>query len=168
MNLDRLYILKELEESDLLDNFSCKDDEIDFFFKNLALTNQKVKISKIHVLSDKINHKTIAFISLSASQLNTGDARFFGIDKIPVILLGRLGVDSNYQGKDLGGFLIKIALEKAFEASTIVACRLLLVETSKDMKDYYLKKVNMGFEWFRDKKQFSTLYIDLLKYEKYR
>jgi len=161
-------ILKDLDESDVLDDFSCKDEEIDFFLKNLALTNQKAKFSKTYVLSDKINHKTIAFLSLSASQLNTGDARIFGIDKIPVILLGRLGVDSNYQGKELGGFLIKIALEKAFEASIIVACRLLLVETSKDTKDYYLKKGNMGFEWFRDKKQFSTLYIDLLKYENNR
>ncbi len=162
------FVLKELDESDVLDNFSCKDEDIDFFLKNLALANQKAKFSKTYVLSDKINHKAIAFISLSASQLNTGDARLFGLDKIPGILLGRLGVDSNYQGKELGSFLIKMALEKALEASTIVACRLLLVETSKDMKNYYLEKVSMGFEWFRDKKQFSTLYIDLLKHENNR
>ena len=155
------FILKELDESDILEDFSCKDEDIDFFLKNLALSNQKAKFSKNYVLSDKINHKTVAFISLSASQLNTGDARIFGMDKIPVILLGRLGVDTNYQRKKLGSFLIKVALEKALEAGTIIACRLLLVEISKDMKNYYLKKVSMGFEWFKDKTQFSTLYIDL-------
>ncbi|MHA1492132.1 MAG: hypothetical protein ACTSRI_21090 [Promethearchaeota archaeon] len=90
------------------------------------------------------------------------------MDKIPVILLGRFGFDTNYQGKGLGSFLIKITLEKALEASAIIACRLLLVETSKDMKNYYLEKVSMGFEWFKDKKKFSTLYIDLLKHENNR
>lgn len=158
-------ILKELDESDFLEDFSCRDDDIDFFLKNLAVSNQKAKFSKNYILFNKINRKTIAFISLSAAQLNTGDARIFGMDKIPVILLGRLGVDTNYQGKKLGRFLIKIALEKALEASAIIACRLLLVETSKDMKNYYLEKVSMGFEWFKDKNQFSTLYIDLLKHE---
>jgi len=158
-------ILKELDESDFLEDFSCRDDDIDFFLKNLAVSNQKAKFSKNYILFNKINRKTIAFISLSAAQLNTGDARIFGMDKIPVILLGRLGVDTNYQGKELGSFLIKVALEKALEASAIIACRLLLVETSKDMKNYYLEKVSMGFEWFKDKNQFSTLYIDLLKHE---
>ena len=44
--------------------------------------------------------------------------------------------------------------------------RLLLVETSQDMKSYYLQKLNLGFEWFKDRKAFSILVIDLLKYEK--
>jgi len=162
------FILKDLDESDFLEDFSSGDNDINSFLKNLALSNQKAKLSKTYVLSDKINHKAVAFISLSASQLNTGDAKIFGMDKIPVILLGRLGVDTNYQGKELGSFLIKVALEKALEASAIIACRLLLVETSKDMKNYYLEKVSMGFEWFKDKKQFSTLYIDLLKHEENR
>ena len=32
-------------------------------------------------------------------------------------------------------------------------------------ESYYLEKVNMGFEWFRDRKNSSILFIDLKKYE---
>jgi len=111
------------------------------------------------------SNEVVAFFTLSASQLNTGDARIFGIDKVPIVLLGRLGVDNNYKGKNLGFALIKIALDKSLEASKIIACRLLLVETTLDMKSYYLEKVNMGFKWFRDRKNTSILFIDLKRYE---
>ena len=47
----------------------------------------------------------------------------------------------------------------------IIACHLLLVETNLDTKSYYLEEVNMGFEWFRDRKKSSILFIDLKKYE---
>jgi hypothetical protein len=36
----------------------------------------------------KNSNKIIAFLTLSASQLNTGDARIFGINKVPIVLLG--------------------------------------------------------------------------------
>lgn len=62
--------------------------------------------------------------------------------------------------------LINVAIKKALEASHLIACRLLLVETSQDMKSYYLEKLNQGFEWVKDRKTFSILVIDLLKYEK--
>jgi len=77
-----------------------------------------------------------------------------------------MGVDKNYRGNNIGRMLINIAVKKALEASYLIACRLLLVETSQDMKSYYLQKLNLGFEWFKDRKAFSILVIDLLKYEK--
>ncbi len=113
----------------------------------------------------KDTNEIIAFFTLSASQLNTGDARIFGMDKVPIVLLGRLGVDNDYKGKKLGTSLIRIALEKSVEASKIIACRLLLVETTIDLKSYYLEKIKSGFEWFRDRKTTSILFIDLKKYQ---
>jgi len=77
-----------------------------------------------------------------------------------------MGVDKNYRGNNIGRMLINIAVKKALEASYLIACRLLLVETSQDTKSYYLQKLNLGFEWFKDRKAFSILVIDLLKYEK--
>ena len=158
-------IFKELDRDVIIETFNCGDQAINNFLNNLALLNQEQKLSKTYTFCLKNSNTIIAFLTLSASQLNTGDARIFGIDKVPIVLLGRLGVDNNYKNKKLGVALINIALEKSLEASKIIACRLLLVETTLDMKSYYLEKVNMGFEWFRDRKNTSILFIDLKKYE---
>jgi hypothetical protein len=158
-------IFKELDRDVVIEPFDCGDQTINSFLNNLALLNQERKLSKTYTFCLKDSNKVIAFLTLSASQLNTGDARIFGIDKVPVVLLGRLGVDKNYKNKNLGIALINIAIEKSIEASKIIACRLLMVETALDMKSYYLKKVNMGFKWFRDRKNSSILFIDLKTYE---
>jgi len=158
-------IFKELDRDVIIKTFDCGDQSINYFLKNLDLLNQERKFSKTYTFCLKDSNKIIAFLTLSASQLNTGDTRIFGIDKVPIVLLGRLGVDNNYKNKKLGIALINIALEKSLGASKIIACRLLLVETTLDNKSYYLDKVNMGFEWFRDRKNSSILFIDLKKYE---
>lgn len=155
-------VLEVIDESHILEDFNCGDEDINYFLKKLALPNQNNKLSNTYVLS---NEKVIAYFSLLASQLNTGDARIYGIDKIPIALLGRMGVDKKFKGNNIGRLLINLALEKALEASQLIACRLLLVETSLEMKSYYLEKLNIGFEWFRDRKKFSQLLIDLLKYD---
>lgn len=158
-------IFKELDREVIIEPFDCGDQVINNFLNNLAFLNQERKLSKTYTFCLKDSNNVIAFLTLSASQLNTGDARIFGIDKVPIVLLGRLGVDNNYKHKRLGIALIKIALEKSLEASKIIACRLLLVETTLEIKAYYLEKVNMGFDWFRDRKNSSILFIDLKKYE---
>ena len=160
-----LFSLKLIDQTINIDEFDCGNEDINYFLKHLALSNQNKKLSNTYILLIEDTNKAGAFFSLSASQLNTGDARVFGIDKIPIVLLGRLGVDKDLKGKNLGKSLIRVALKKALEASEIIACRLLLVETSIEMKSYYLEKLDLGFEWYRDKKNFSILLIDLLKYE---
>ena len=156
---------KEIDKTAKIERFDCENEEINYFLKELALLNQERKLSNIYTFTLKQSNEIIAYFTLSASQLNTGDARIFRIDKVPIILLGRLGVDKNYKGKNLGKAMIELALDKCLEASKIIACRLLLVETSLEMKSYYLEKVNMGFEWFRDRKSTSLIFIDLKKYE---
>ena len=158
-------LFKEITKEMRSDHFNCGDDDINYFLKNLAMYNQERKLSKTYAFYLKESKEIIAFFTLSASHLNTGDARIFGMDKVPIVLLGRLGVNNNHKGKNLGTTMIRIALEKSVEASKIIACRLLLVETTIDMKSYYLEKVKSGFEWFRDRKNSSILFIDLKKYQ---
>jgi len=158
-------LLKLIDESDNTDDFNCGDDDINYFLKNLAIPNQYRKLSNTYIFYNEEDKRIVAYFSILASQLNTGDARIYGIDKIPIVLLGRMGVDKNFRGNNIGLTMLKIALKKALEASKLIACRLLLIETSLDMKSYYLEKINLGFEWFKDRKTFSILVLDLLKYE---
>ncbi len=158
-------LLKLIDTSDKIDKFNCGNDDINYFLKNLAIPNQYRKLSNTYIFYNEEDKRVVAYFSILASQLNTGDARIYGIDKIPIVILGRMGVDNNFKGNNLGKIMITIAIKKALEASKLIACRLLLVETSIDMKTYYLEKINLGFEWFKDRKTFSILVLDLLKYE---
>lgn len=158
-------LFKIIDKSFKIDDFNCGDDDINYFLKNLAIPNQFRKLSNTYIFYIKENKRVVAYFSILASQLNTGDARIYGIDKIPIVLLGRMGVDKNFRGNNIGRTMINIAVRKALEASKLIACRLLLIETSLDMKSYYLEKINLGFEWFKDRKTFSILVLDLLKYE---
>ena len=158
-------LLKLNDTSDKIDKFNCGNDDINYFLKNLAIPNQYRKLSNTYIFYNEEDKRVVAYFSILASQLNTGDARIYGIDKIPIVILGRMGVDNNFRGNNLGRIMINIAIKKALEASKLIACRLLLVETSIDMKTYYLEKINLGFEWFKDRKTFSILVLDLLKYE---
>ena len=158
-------LLKVIDESDKIDNFNCGDDDINYFLKNLAIPNQYRKLSNTYLFYNEEDKRVVAYFSILASQLNTGDARIYGIDKIPIALLGRMGVDKNFRGINIGRTMITIAIKKALEASKLIACQFLLIETSLDKKSYYLEKINLGFEWFKDRKAFSILVLDLLKYE---
>ena len=89
-------IFKEIDSEINIENFDCGDEDINFFLANLALINQRRKLSRTYTFCLKESDEIIAFLTLSASQLNTGDARIFGIDKVPIVLLGRLGVDNAY------------------------------------------------------------------------
>ena len=158
-------LFKIIDKSSKIDDFDCGDDDINYFLKNLAIPNQYRKLSNTYIFCIEEDERVVAYLSILASQLNTGDARIYGIDKIPIVLLGRMGVDKNFRSNNIGRAMINIAVKKALEASKLIACRLLLIETSLNMKSYYLEKINLGFEWFKDRKTFSILVLDLLKYE---
>ncbi len=158
-------LLKVIDESDKIDDFNCGDEDIDYFLKKLAIPNQYRKLSNTFVFLNQEDKRVVAYFSLLASQLNTGDARIYGIDKVPIVLLGRISVDKNFQGENIGRLMITIAIKKALKTGNFIACRLLLIETSIEMKDYYLEKIKLGFEWFKDRKNYSILVLDLLKYE---
>ena len=105
-------IFKEIDENIIIDKFDCGNEDINYFLKNLALNNQERKLSRAYAFVLKDSKEIIAFFTLSASQLNTGDARIFGLDKLPIVLLGRLGVDINYKGKNFGHCYDKNRLRK--------------------------------------------------------
>jgi hypothetical protein len=160
----------EFDNTTDFEEFTCGTDEIDDFLKKKAKINSEFKFSKIYTFTTLEENKVIAYFTLSASQLNIGDARIFGKNNLPATLLGQLGVDNSYKGRNLGKIMIRLALEKAYQASKIVASRLLLIETPSINREYYLNKINVGFELlkFDKKRNLDLIYIDLLKYEKNR
>lgn len=61
-------------------------------------------------------------------------------DPIPIMLLGRLAIDTRYQGQGLGSALLKDAFQRFLAASQIVGASALFVHAIDDeAKAFYLK-----------------------------
>ena len=93
---------KIIDKSFKIDDFNCGDDDINYFLKNLAIPNQIRKLSNTYIFYIEEDKRVVAYFSILASQLNTGDARIYGIDKIPIVLLRRMGVEKNFRGNNIG------------------------------------------------------------------
>lgn len=60
--------------------------------------------------------------------------------RVPVILLGRLSVDTDYQAHRPGSALLKDALPKAVSAAAVIGARAMLVHTINDeVAGFYLR-----------------------------
>ena len=65
-------------------------------------------------------------------------------DPLPAVLLGRLAVDANHQGRGLAAALLKHFILKSLEVAELTGVRLLLVHANNDTaRRFYLR---YGFE----------------------
>ncbi|WP_434523862.1 GNAT family N-acetyltransferase [Photorhabdus asymbiotica] len=123
-----------------LDNFNSGVDTLDNWLIDRALKNQKENASRTYVVSE--NKNVIAYYSLATGSIMSEEA----ISKfkrnmpnpIPVIILARLAVDKNYQGKGFGRYLVRDASIRVAQAADLVGVRGLIVHAiSEDAKEFY-------------------------------
>ena len=70
-------------------------------------------------------------------------------EPIPVILLGQLAVDTNYQGRGLGSDLLIDAAKRVLTAADLVGARAIVVQAlDEEVKEFYEQ---FGFLPFSDR-----------------
>ncbi len=75
-----------------------------------------------------------------AQTISTGKVKRNMPDPIPVMMIGRLAVDLNWQGKRIGKALLRDAILRTLQASEIARIRAILVEAiSEEAKQFYEK-----------------------------
>lgn len=91
-------------------------------------------------------NKVIAFYTLSASSVNLNDLPAEITKKlpkyplIPVVLLGRLAVDKNYQKQGLGSFLLMDALNRCFKLSKEIGIMAVVVDAKNETADNFYQQ----------------------------
>lgn len=111
-------------------SFTSDEPTLDSWLKERALKNQIAGASRTYVVCD--DSRVIAFYCLSSGIVTTNDAT--GAIKrnmpreIPMILLGRLAVDTHYTGKGIGRAMVNDALKRALQAADIIGVRGVLVD----------------------------------------
>ena len=114
-----------------VNDFACGEPSLDEWLKRWALNNQQSGASRTFVVVDEAN-QVLGYYALAAGavahQLATGAVRRNMPDPVPVLVLGRLAVDSRAQGIQLGAGMLQDAVSRAMTVSQNTGVRALLVQ----------------------------------------
>lgn len=145
------------EVADYCNPFSCGDDDLDDFFSNDVFLYEKELLGKTYCWINRANQQEIvAIATLSYDGIKTytldNPSKNAFLRKIPqqkrhrsypAVLIGRLGVNKNFQGQGLNvGTQLMDALKYWFvDENNKAACRYMLVDAynSESTLHYYQK-----------------------------
>ncbi|MDR2450401.1 MAG: GNAT family N-acetyltransferase [Candidatus Accumulibacter sp.] len=123
--------------------FGCGDDALDGWLRRIAKQHLRKGISRSFVAVESGNfHRVLGFYSLTVGEVDA-DALPSAIAKklprkIPIVLIGRLGVLTEAQGRGIGGYLLVDALHRALRVSSEVGIIAVLVDAkNKNAVNFY-------------------------------
>lgn len=121
---------RPIEKGDDISGFCSGVDEVDAWLKDRAMGARSAGSAVVYVVLHE--GRVVGYYSLSAQSITRRRAMgWLGRNspaQIPVILLGMLGVDAEYQGIGLGTALLRDASRRALCISQQVGARALVVD----------------------------------------
>ena len=141
-DLDQLCRPEKLNSLHQIETFDSGNSQLDEWLKRRALKNESEGASRTYLLWDR--QAVIAYYYLAtgaiAQTAATGKVRRHMPDPIPVMVIGRLAVDRNWQGCGIGRALLRDAILRTLQAAEIAGIRAILVHAiSEDAKQFYQK-----------------------------
>jgi GNAT superfamily N-acetyltransferase len=117
------------------DGFDCGVPTLNTWLQRRAGRNQRSGASRTWVVLDDGERVVGFYASSSAVVMRAGATLRVARsqpDPIPALLLGRLAVDRDHQGKGLAAALLKHFLEKSVEVAALVGVRVVLVHAKDE------------------------------------
>jgi len=122
--------------------FSCGEPSLDHWLRNRALQNEKSGASRTYVVcadGHVVGYYALAAGAVAHTEATTRIKRNMP-DPVPVILIGRLAIDSRFQGRGIGADLLSDAVLRTLQAAEIAGMRAILVSAiSESAKRFYEK-----------------------------
>ena len=130
----------------LTEDFACGVESLDHWLKRRALKNQVQGASRTYVVCNE--NRVVAYYALASGAVlgseATGPLRRNMPDPIPVVVLGRLAVDSSFHGKGFGRAMVRDAGMRVLQAADAIGIRGMTVQAlSGEAKVFYER---LGFE----------------------
>jgi len=129
-----------------VDDFDCGDEVLNDWLRRRGLRNQREGSSRTWVVAH--GTRVVAFYASSTAVLARAEATKRASrnqpNPLPAILLGRLAVDREYQGRGLAAALLKHFLLKALEVAEMTGVRLVLVHAKNEQAAGFYR--HYGFE----------------------
>lgn len=131
---------EKLNSSHQIDNFDSGNSQLNDWLKKRALKNELQGASRTYVVCT--GNAVVGYYCLAngaiAQSIATGRVRRNMPDPIPVMVIGRLAVDRNWQGKGIGRGLLRDAILRTLQASEIAGIRAILVHAiCESAKQFY-------------------------------
>lgn len=141
-DLEQLCPPEKLNSLHQIDSFDSGNSQLDEWLKRRALKNESERASRTYVLCDR--QAVVAYYCLAsgavAQTAATGKVRRNMPDPIPVMVIGRLAVDRNWQGCGIGRALLRDAILRTLQVAEIAGIRAILLHAiSEDAKQFYQK-----------------------------
>jgi GNAT superfamily N-acetyltransferase len=117
------------------ESFACGKAELDQFLQRFALTSQLAHQAQTYVLCR--DRTVIAYYSLTVGQARHQDAptritQGLGRYPVPLMVLARLAVTRDEQGRGWGASLLKDAMRRTAQAADIAGIRALFVHAKDE------------------------------------
>jgi GNAT superfamily N-acetyltransferase len=127
--------VRKFTSGDSTDTFDCGQPALNQFLQRYALVNQKANSAQTYVCC--IRGEVVGFYSLAVGSVDPQNAPVRALKgmarhPVPVMILARLAVDREHQGKGLGRALLKDALLRTAQAADIAGIRCLLVHATDE------------------------------------
>ncbi|MEQ1825799.1 MAG: GNAT family N-acetyltransferase [Pirellula sp.] len=141
----RAWDVQRLNQSHDRSVFDCGQSSLNEWFKERAGQFDKKDLSRTYVATQPGLSMVLGYYALSTHRvqfdsLSPADAKGLPRLDVPVILLGRLAVDSTVQGQGLGAFLLVDAMRRAMPiAEQIGICAIEVDAIDEAANQFYLK-----------------------------
>jgi GNAT superfamily N-acetyltransferase len=125
-----------------LTQFSCGEPSLDHWLKKRALQNEESGASRTYVVCAGV--RVAGYYALAAGSVAHTEAasriKRNMPDPVPVILIGRLAIDSRFQGHGIGADLLRDAVLRTLQVAEIAGVRAILVSAiSENARKFYEK-----------------------------
>lgn len=136
-----------LREDDCVESFSSGNKRIDSWLHRRARGARRAGTAVVY--ASFVDGELAGFYSLSSQSVIREDAGGWiarnAPQQIPVILLGRLGVDERWQGYGLGGDLLVDAVHRSESVAEVIGARALIVDpVDERAREFYR---HFGFQF---------------------
>lgn len=127
--------IEKLDRTHAVEGFTCGQPELDRFLIRHALQAQQANSSQTYVgVSDKT---VVGYYTIVAGEVLHADApervvKGMPRHPIPLLILARLAVHSDWQGRGIGAGLLLDALGRTLQVADIVGVRSLAVHAKDD------------------------------------
>jgi predicted N-acetyltransferase YhbS len=126
--------------------FDCGNDDLNNWLRKFARKNARDDTSRTYVVC--VDNQVVAYYCLAVGSVDHKCAprkwRHGRPNPIPMMVLGRLAVDRDWQGKYVGSGLLKDAVKRTLEAAEIAGIHGIVVHAiSDEAKRFYEER---GFE----------------------
>jgi len=123
-----------------ISQFQCGEPELDDWLRRRALQNEESGASRSYVIC--IGRRVVGYYALAAGAADhtiaPGRVKRNMPNPVPVMVIGRLAIDLEFQGQGIGLALLRDAVLRTVEASKIAGIRAILVHAiSESAKRFY-------------------------------